>query len=134
LFDAKHRQIEKPITKGDFVVTQIEKVDDKRVRFISNANGREAVAIRISAIFIQSVSTAKNLKLLTPEDANHQVSMTEDGKYLIDTFSKPDMPPTVVLRDMTGKQISVVEKSDVSRLSAAGWKAPTPITVKIARY
>jgi dipeptidyl aminopeptidase/acylaminoacyl peptidase len=67
---------------------------------------------------------------LTPEDGNHQVSMTEDGKYLIDTFSKPDVPPTVVLRDMTGKQIAVVEKSDVSRLSAAGWKAPTPITVK----
>ena len=40
------------------------------------------------------------------------------------------MPHTVVLRDMTGRQIAVIEKTDISRLTAAGWKPPMPFTVK----
>jgi dipeptidyl-peptidase-4 len=130
LFDANTGRLKNQITKGDYVVTQIAKVDDRTRTIYFNANGREAGRDPYFSHFYSIGFDGKNLKLLTPEDANHQVSMTEDGKYLIDTFSKPDMPPTVVLRDMTGKQIAVVEKSDVSRLSSAGWKAPTSITVK----
>ena len=40
------------------------------------------------------------------------------------------MPQVVVLRDMSGKQIVELERTDISRLRAAGWKPPTPITVK----
>ena len=130
LFDATTGRLKNQVTKGDFVVTQIAKVDDRTRTIYINANGREAGRDPYFSHFYSIGFDGKNLKLLTPEDGNHQVSITEDGKYLIDTFSKPDMPPTVVLRDMTGKQIAVVEKSDVSRLSAAGWKAPMPITVK----
>jgi dipeptidyl aminopeptidase/acylaminoacyl peptidase len=39
--------------------------------------------------------------------------------------------PTVsVVRDMNGKLIANLEKADVSRLAATGWKPPTPIVVK----
>ena len=68
--------------------------------------------------------------LLTPEDGDHQVTMSPDGKYFIDTFSKPDTPPVTVLRDTNRLDIATLEKTDVSRLSAAGWKPPTRITVK----
>jgi hypothetical protein len=33
---------------------------------------------------------------------------------------------------MNGKQITELEKTDVSRLKAAGWKPPTPFSVKSA--
>ena len=56
--------------------------------------------------------------------------MTDDGKYFVDKFSKPDVPPTAVLRDMNGKSIAMLEKTDISRLTETGWKPPTPITVK----
>ncbi|HEX8286744.1 MAG TPA: DPP IV N-terminal domain-containing protein [Pyrinomonadaceae bacterium] len=130
LYDAASGRLKNQITKGDFVVTQIEKVDDRTRTVYFNANGREPGRDPYFSHLYSVGFDGKNLKLLTPEDANHQVSMGEDGKYFIDTFSKPDMPPTVVLRDMTGKQIVVLEKTDVSRLQAAGWKAPMPITVK----
>jgi dipeptidyl aminopeptidase/acylaminoacyl peptidase len=70
------------------------------------------------------------LQLLTPEDGNHQIALSPDGKYFVDTYSKPDMPPVTVLRDGSGKLIATLEKTDISRLTAAGWKPPTPVTVK----
>ncbi|MEO6587934.1 MAG: DPP IV N-terminal domain-containing protein, partial [Pyrinomonadaceae bacterium] len=123
-------RLKNQITKGNFVVTQIVKVDDKNRVIYFNANGREAGRDPYFSHFYSIGFDGRNLKLLSPEDGNHQITLSPDGKYFVDAFSKPDVPPTTVLRDMTGKQISVVEKTDVSRLTSAGWKPPAPITVK----
>ncbi len=48
----------------------------------------------------------------------------------MDAYSKPDVAPLSVLRDMDGKVIATLEKADISRLLATGWKPPIPITVK----
>src|SRR4029078_3238151 len=53
-----------------------------------------------------------------------------DGKYLVDTYSKPDVPPVVALRDAMGKLVMPLEKADIPRLLAKGWKPPIPIKVK----
>jgi dipeptidyl aminopeptidase/acylaminoacyl peptidase len=50
---------------------------------------------------------------------------------VIDTYSKPDVPPVVALRDAsTGAAIMSLEKADISRLVATGWKPPIPIKMK----
>jgi dipeptidyl aminopeptidase/acylaminoacyl peptidase len=69
-------------------------------------------------------------RLLTPENANHVVSFSPDGKYFVDTYSTPDTPPVTVLRDMSGKLLQTLEKADISRLLATGWKPPTPVKMK----
>ena len=56
--------------------------------------------------------------------------MSPSGKYFVDNYSKPDVPSVSVLRDETGKIVLALEKMDISRLLAAGWKPPMPITVK----
>jgi len=68
--------------------------------------------------------------LLTPEDAAHDVSMSPSGRFFVDRYSKPDVPPALVLRDSGGNLLETLEKADVSRLLARGWKPVTPITVK----
>ncbi|MBX7172683.1 MAG: S9 family peptidase [Pyrinomonadaceae bacterium] len=130
LFDLTTGQLKNQITKGNFVVTQIVKIDQKSRVIYFNANGREAGRDPYFSHFYRVDFDGKNLTLLTPEDGNHQVSLSPDGKYLVDNFSKPDVPPTAVLRDMTGKLVANLEKADVSRLAATGWKPVTPITVK----
>lgn len=40
------------------------------------------------------------------------------------------MPAVSVLRDVEGKLIANLEKTDISRLTATGWKAPKPVTIK----
>jgi dipeptidyl aminopeptidase/acylaminoacyl peptidase len=72
----------------------------------------------------------KNFKVLTPDAGTHQITLSPSDNYFFDNFSKPDVPNTMVLRDMNGKQIVELEKTDVSRLKATGWKPPVPITVK----
>jgi dipeptidyl aminopeptidase/acylaminoacyl peptidase len=48
----------------------------------------------------------------------------------VDSYSKPDVPPVTVLRNTDGKLIRMLEQTDVSRLTATGWKPPLPFTVK----
>src|SRR4029077_418714 len=72
----------------------------------------------------------RGLSLLTPEDADHQILLAPSGQYFVDTYSKPDVPPVTVLRDLNGKSIVTLETADITRLSATGWKPPMPITVK----
>ena len=33
----------------------------------------------------------KNLQLLTPEDADHDVTLSPSGRYFVDSYSKPDV-------------------------------------------
>ena len=72
----------------------------------------------------------EGLTLLTPEDANHEVAFSPSGRYFVDTYSRPDVPPVTVLRQSDGKLVATIEKADDSRLRAAGWNPPQPITVK----
>ncbi len=72
----------------------------------------------------------RNQKLLTPEPANHTIAFSPSGKYFIDTYSTPDKPAVAELRDDEGKLILPLEKADISKLSAAGWKPPISVTVK----
>lgn len=123
-------KLKNQITKGDFVVTQLIKVDEKNRVLYFNANGRESRRDPYFSHFYRIDFDGKNLKLLTPEDGNHRISLSDDGKYFVDEFSKPDVPPTAVLRDMNGKSIATLESADISRLTKTGWKPPMPITVK----
>ncbi len=130
LYDLKTGQVKNQITKGNFVVTAIDKVDSKARVIYFNANGREAGRDPYFSHFYKVNFDGTGLTLLTPEDGNHQVTLSPDGKYLVDNFSKPDVPPVATLRDINGKLILELEKADVSRLRAAGWKPVTPIKVK----
>ncbi len=130
LYDLTTGKLKSQITKGNFVVTRVLKVDDKARVIFFEANGREAGRDPYFSHFYRIDLDGRNLKLLTPEDGNHQITLSPDGRYFVDNYSKPDVAATAVLRDMTGREIAPLEKTDISRLKAAGWKPPMPITVK----
>jgi dipeptidyl-peptidase-4 len=62
----------------------------------------------------------------------HRIQFSPNYQYFVDNYSQPDVPPVSVLRDRNGKLIETLEKTDISRLVATGWKAPNPVTVKSA--
>jgi dipeptidyl aminopeptidase/acylaminoacyl peptidase len=130
LYNALTGELKNQITKGAFVVTRLLKTDEKNRVLYFEANGREAGRDPYFSHFYRVNFDGKKLQLLTPEDGDHTVALSPDGKYFTDNFSKPDLAPTAVLRDMTGKLIATLEKSDISRLAATGWKAPESIVVK----
>ena len=71
-----------------------------------------------------------DLRLLTPDSANHTVTLSPSGEYLIDSYATPVTPPVTVLRDLDGEVILELEEADISQLVAAGWQAPIPFSVK----
>lgn len=129
LYDALTGKVKNQITKGDWVVTKLLKVDEKKRELYFIVDGREPENPYFSQ-FYKIGFDGKHLTLLTPEDGNHTVTLSPSKDYFIDSYSKPDVPPVTVLRDLNGKLISTLEKTDISRLTATGWKPVTPITVK----
>ncbi|HZY38394.1 MAG TPA: DPP IV N-terminal domain-containing protein [Mucilaginibacter sp.] len=129
LYDAATGKLKNQITKGDWVVTQMLYVDEAKREIYFMADDREAENPYFSQ-FCKIGFDGKHLTVLTPESGNHDVTLSPSKKYFIDTYSKPDVPPVTVFRDMIGKIITTVEKADISRLLAAGWKPVTPFSVK----
>jgi dipeptidyl aminopeptidase/acylaminoacyl peptidase len=129
LYDAVTGKLKNQITKGNWVVTRLLKVDEKNRLLYFMACGTQVENPYFTQLYRIGFD-GKNLTLLTPGAGTHQVSFSPSENYLIDTYSKPDVPNTIVLRDMNGKQIVELEKTDVSRLKATGWKPPMPFTVK----
>ncbi len=130
LYDLTTKKLKNQITSGDYVVTQILDIDEKNRTIYFDANGREKGQDPYFTHFYSVGFDGKNLKSLTPEDGTHDVTLSPDNKYFIDVYSKPDVPATTVLKDINGKVVVNLEKTDISRLTATGWKPPTPITVK----
>jgi len=129
LYDATTGKVKNQITKGNWVVTNLVKVDEKNRELYFMVDGQESENPYFSQ-FYKIGFDGKHLTCLTPEAGNHDVTLSPSKNYFVDSYSKPDVPPVTVLRDMNGKLLVTVEKADISRLQATGWKPVTPITVK----
>ncbi|MDX1544207.1 MAG: DPP IV N-terminal domain-containing protein [Christiangramia sp.] len=130
LYDSETGNLKNQITKGDFVVTELLRVDEDKRKLYFLANGREEGRDPYFSHFYSVNFDGKNLELLTPENGNHKISISPEGQYFVDNFSQPDVPNIAQLRTIKGKLVTTLEKADISRLEEAGWKAPKPITVK----
>ena len=132
LYNLNTGKLKQQITKGDFVVTQLLHVDEKNRVLYFEANGKEAGRDPYFSHLYRVDFSGKNLKLLTPENANHNIYFSPDHEYFVDSYSTPTTPPVAVLRNKKGKKIAILEESDISRLKEINWKAPEPVTVKSA--
>ena len=130
LHDLQTGREKRQITTGEGNVTQLLHVDEKSRTLYFLAVGREKGRDPYFRHFYRVGMDGRNLQLLTPDDADHEVTMSPSGRFFVDSYSKPDVPPVTELRDADGRLIVTLEKADISRLVAAGWKAPVPITVK----
>jgi dipeptidyl-peptidase 4 len=72
----------------------------------------------------------RDLALLTPEDADHVITMAPSGRYFVDSYSRVDAAPVTVLRRADGRSVRPLEEADISRLLATGWAFPEPFTAK----
>jgi dipeptidyl aminopeptidase/acylaminoacyl peptidase len=130
LYDLGTGQLKSKITSGEGNVAQLRRVDEKSRTLWFVGNARERGRDPYFRHFYKIRMDGSGLTLLTPEDADHEIALAPSGQYFVDTYSKPDVPQVTVLRDLNGKTVSTLETADITRLRAAGWKPPMPITVK----
>lgn len=130
LYDLKTGKLKNQITHGDGNVTQVLHVDEKARKIYFLAVGKEPGRDPYFSNYYSANFDGTEQKLLTPENANHAVTSSPDGRYFVDVYSTPTQPQTTVVRDSNGKLISEVAKQDITQLLAMGWVPPMPITVK----
>jgi dipeptidyl-peptidase-4 len=128
--DGTTGQVRNQITRGEWAVRDIVHVDAKRIYF--TAGGREAGEDPYQRILYSVGLDGSGLKRLTPEDADHDIAFSPDGRYFVDSFSRLDLAPVTVLRTADGRMIRELQRADITRLVATGWKPPERFSVKAA--
>ncbi len=132
LYDLTTGKLKNRITQGNYVVTKLLKIDEKKRQLYFEGKGKEAGRNPYFKYFYKVDFSGKNLVLLTPEEGDHNISFSADENYFTDNYSQVTTPNVAVLRDVNATLITTLEKADITRLTATGWKAPVPFTVKSA--
>ena len=130
LYDLATGRLKNRITAGEGNVMDVVRVDERARTIYFIGQGREQGRDPYFQHLYRVGFDGRGLRLLTPEDANHVVTISPDGRHFVDSYSTPDTPPVTVLRDMNGRVVQTLERADISRLLATGWKPPTPVRMK----
>jgi dipeptidyl aminopeptidase/acylaminoacyl peptidase len=131
LYDLSTGRLKNRITVGEGNVVDLVRVDERTRTIYFMGVGKEPGRDPYFQHLYKIGFDGRGQTLLTPENANHVVSASPDGKYFVDTYSTPGTPPVTVLRDGgDGRVVQTLERADIARLVATGWKPPTPIRTK----
>jgi pimeloyl-ACP methyl ester carboxylesterase len=126
-FDAATGRLINQITHGDWVVRSVDRVDDQAGQIWFYAGGLNPAQDPYLLHYCRINLDGTHLVDLTPENGTHSVEFSPDRRFLIDRFSRVDLPPVTHLRDATdGRLICQLERADASALLATGWRAPQP--------
>jgi dipeptidyl aminopeptidase/acylaminoacyl peptidase len=131
LYDLTNGQLKRAITTGQGNVTEILKVDAKTRTVWFRGVGRTPGVHPYYQQFWKVSLDGGEPVLLTPEPADHIITMSDDGKYFVDSYSTTAKPPVAVLRDAgDGRTVATVATTDIKRLLDTGWQPPEQIVVK----
>ena len=130
LYDLRTGKLKNAITRGDWNVAQVFRVDDHSRQIWFTAVGREPGEDPYYSHVYRVDFNGQNMTPLTPAPGNHAIATSESGRFFVENNSTPEMPGDVTLRDDAGKSVLSLGKTDITRLVASGWIPPVPIRVK----
>ena len=130
LYDLATGRLKNAITSGPGPVTRILRVAEKTRTVFFSANGREPGQDPYFSHSYRIGLDGKGYAPLTHDSGHHGIQVSPTGAFMIDASSTPDRAPDVVLRDAAGTVVMPLEKADITKLVAAGWKPPMPFSVK----
>ena len=133
LYNGATGQLENQVTRGPWVVRRIERVDEKSRKIYFLGSGRASGEDPYQTHLYEVNFDGGGLELLTPENADHTVSISPDGSYFVDNYSRPDLAGESVLRRTSdGSLVQTLERTGASALLKTGWKFPEPFKGKAA--
>ncbi len=125
LLDGENGSVKKQVTQGPWVVRGVEHVDEEAREVIFRASGYYADQDPYFVHYFRVGFDGEDLTPLTSANGEHRVAWSPDRQYLIATWSRVDHPSVHELRSgVDGRLIKSLGQADISRLRAAGWRAP----------
>jgi dipeptidyl aminopeptidase/acylaminoacyl peptidase len=131
LLDAKDGSQKAEITKGEYVVRGIDRIDEAKRQIWFRASGRNPDQDPYFIHHYRVNFDGTDLVALTDGNGTHSVQHSPARKYLVDTYSRVDMAPVHELRQCSdGKLVCKLEEADITDLKANGWAPPEVFVAK----
>ena len=131
LFDAETGQLKNQVTRGEWVVRKVERVDEEKRQIWFAAGGidpkQDPYYLHLGRVDFDGTG----LKQLTQGDGTHRWEFSPKNDYFIDSYSRVDLPSVGELRScQDGKLITELYRSKADPLIASGWQMPERFVAK----
>ena len=131
LYDGATGKVKNQITKGNWLVRNVEYVDDEKRQIWFDAGGivpgQDPYFTQLYRINFDGTGLTK----LTVADGTHTVTFSHDRKFYVDTWQRIDLAPVAQLRRSSDQTIVMdIDKGDTSALLAAGFRFPEVFVAK----
>jgi dipeptidyl aminopeptidase/acylaminoacyl peptidase len=129
LYDGVTGAVKNQITKGNWVVRAVEKVDEEKRQIWFQASGMYPGKDPYFTHYYRINFDGSGLTPFSEADGYHTVSFSSDMKFYVDTWSRIDLPTVAQLRRTEDRKVVMeLEQSDIQPLLAAGWRMPEVFT------
>ncbi len=131
LYDGVTGRVKNQITKGNWPVHYVEKIDEEKRQIWFTANGMDAGKDPYFLHAFRINFDGTGLTRFTPADGMHSVTWSPNRDYYVDTWSRVDAPPVTELRKTSDQSLVMeLERADATELLATGWKPPEVFAAK----
>nr|WP_246623682.1 DPP IV N-terminal domain-containing protein [Sphingomonas colocasiae] len=152
----KDGTLRNPITSGAWLVRNVLAVDEAAQRVFFSGLARDPARQPYDQYVYSVKFDGSDLRLLTPEDADHvqmepsvsvganravsadpaelpaRATFSASGRYFVDSFSRPDLAPRLVLRRADGTLVRMLETADGGKAFRTGAPLPEPFSTLAA--
>ena len=131
LIDGTNGQVKQQVTKGEWVVRQVDYVDETNRVVYFTASGFNKGEDPYNLHYCRINLDGTGFTDMTPENGNHRVTFSADRSYFTDVYSRPDLPPVSQLkRTSDASVVAGLQRCDVSALQAESWQMPEVFCAK----
>ncbi len=130
-YDGATGAVKSQITKGEWVVRRVVKVDEEARQIYFQASGMNADQDPYFVHYYRINFDGTGFTPLTKGNYTHSVKFSSDMAYYVDTWSRVDVPSVMELRRTSDRKVLMqVEKTDIQKLVSAGWQGPEVFVAK----
>ena len=131
LYDGVTGSVKNQITRGEWVVRGVQRVDETNRQIWFSAGGTHEGKDPYFASYFRINFDGTGLTELTTAEANHNVTYSTDGSLYFDNYSRLDLPNVLEVRKTADSSVvATVEKGDATELTKMGWQPPEVFTAK----
>ncbi|HEY1366854.1 MAG TPA: alpha/beta fold hydrolase [Gaiellaceae bacterium] len=108
------------LTDGEGPVDYAKRIEGGHVYYTAHSDASRPYDLQLHRVPLAGGPSER----LTEHEGQHTALFSPRGDVFVDTWSRPDQPPTSVLRRADGKLLAALSTADRSRLEALGWVPP----------